>query len=309
MPQVDIALGLYNGAKYLREFLDSLSKQTVQDWRLVVRDDGSQDDSLSIVERWAADQARPLKVLSDSRGNLRVVANFSQCLSQTDAQYVMMADQDDFWFSDKVEVALAEIKRIELACGQTMPIAVYCDLQVVDDRLAEIHPSFLEMQGQGSRRLPTMAQLLAQNVAPGCSMIVNRALLQVALPIPEQASMHDWWLMLLARALGQIGHVPQPGLAYRQHGGNQIGAKSGSIGALVARIREGRQAYLDRFTQSQLQALALLEHLPADNPNRALLQLYGTLARHRPGSRQFAAWRAGFTKVGAVRNLAFYLLM
>jgi glycosyltransferase involved in cell wall biosynthesis len=309
MPFVDIALGLYNGAKYLPEFLDSLSKQTFQDWRLVVRDDGSRDDSLAIVERWAAHNLRPLKVVSDSRGNLRVNANFSECLGQTNAPYVMPADQDDFWFPNKIETAIAEVRRIEGLYGEAVPIAVYCDLQVVDERLQEIHPSFLAMQGQGSRRLPTLAQLLAQNVAPGCSMIVNRALLRVALPIPEQAAMHDWWLMLNASTLGQIGHIAQPGLAYRQHGGNQVGAKSGGIGTMLARMREGRAVYRRRFLQSQRQALALFDRLAADNPNRGLLRLYGTLEQQRPGARQVAAWRAGFSKVGHIRNLAFYLLM
>lgn len=309
MFQVDVALGLYNGGKYLPEFLSSLQVQTLQDWRLVVRDDGSSDDSLDIVKRWAAEYGHPLKIVDDTLGNLGVVSNFSVCLNYTDAPFVSLADQDDVWFPTKLEDALTEIQQLEHRHGKETPLAVYCDLQVVDAQLRELHPSFLAMQGQGQRRLPTVPQLLAQNVAPGCSMMVNRALLSAALPIPAQASMHDWWMLLLALTLGHVGHLTQPGLAYRQHGGNQVGAKHGGVLALLVQAVNGRGSYLRRLDQSRQQALALAKRLPADSPFQPTLELYGTLGQHPPVYRQIRAWRAGFSKVGHIRNLAFYLLM
>lgn len=309
MHQVDIALGLYNGAAYLPEFLESLDKQTFQDWRLVVRDDGSADDSLAIVRRWAEQGQRPLKVVEDTLGNLRVNGNFSECLRHTEAPYAMPADQDDIWFPHKIADAVQEMQRLESQTGAQTPIAVYCDLEVVDAELRLLHPSLLELQGQDGRRLPTLAQLLAQNPTPGCSMIVNRAVLATALPIPARAAMHDWWFMLLALALGRIGHIRRPGIAYRQHGRNQVGAKQGGLMTVLRELRRGPAGYRARLHQTRLQALALADRLPADHPDLPMLRLYGTLDRVPPLLRQFRAWRAGFGKVGPIRNLAFFLMM
>jgi glycosyltransferase involved in cell wall biosynthesis len=309
MHQVDIALGLYNGASFLPEFLDSLEKQSFQDWGLVVRDDGSRDESVAIVQRWCAQHGRPLKLLEDDLGNLRVIGNFSECLRHTEAPYVMLADQDDVWLPHKIEDAVTEMRRMESEAGDHTPIAIYCDLEVVDASLKQLHPSFLELQGQGQRRLPTLPQLLTQNVAPGCSMVVNRALLSVGLPIPSQAAMHDWWLMLLARALGRVGHLRRPGIAYRQHGGNQVGARRGGLMTVLKEARRGPAAYLARLQQTRSQARALAERLPQDHPHLPMVRLYGTLDQVPRPMRQFRAWRAGFDKVGQVRNVVFFLLM
>lgn len=309
MHQVDIALGLYNGAAYLSEFLESLGQQTFQDWRLVVRDDGSTDGSLEIVRLWCERHGRPLRVVQDTLGNLRVIANFSACLAATDAPYAMPADQDDVWLPHKIEDAVAAMRRMEAECGSQTPIAIYCDLEVVDAALRRLHPSFLEMQGQGSRRLPTLPQLLTQNVAPGCSMIVNRSLLATGLPIPADVAMHDWWLMLLARATGRVGHLRRPGIAYRQHGGNQVGARRGGLMDLLKQARHGRLAYQMRLRQTRTQAQALAQRLPANHPQRALVETYASLDRVPRPLRQIRAWRKGFDKVGLVRNVVFFLLM
>jgi len=309
MHSVDIALGLYNGETYLPELLESLEQQTFQDWRLVVRDDGSTDGSLALVRRWCEERGRALKVVEDGLGNLRVIGNFSACLAATDAPYAMPADQDDVWLPHKVQDAVAEMRRLEAESGSQTPIAVYCDLEVVDASLRRLHPSFLEMQGQGSRRVPTLAQLLTQNVAPGCSMIINRPLLKIGLPIPDGVAMHDWWLMLLARALGRVAHLRKPGIAYRQHGGNQVGARRGGLIDLLGQARHGRAAYRSRLRQTRMQAEALAQRLPADHPQRALVQTYASLDQLPRPLRQWRAWREGFDKVGLVRNIVFFILM
>ena len=58
MAAVDILLATYNGARYLPELLASLEAQTFRDWRLIVRDDGSSDGSLTLVEDWTAAAGR-----------------------------------------------------------------------------------------------------------------------------------------------------------------------------------------------------------------------------------------------------------
>lgn len=309
MNRVDVALGLYNGSAYLPDFLESLHNQTWKDWRLVVRDDGSTDDSVRIIRNWAEQTGRLVKFVEDDLGNLRASTNFSECFKHTDAPYVMPADQDDVWYSDKIEKALLKIQEMEKILGHNKCLAVYCDLKVVDSELATINDSFLKLQGQSNRRLPTMAQLLSQNVAPGCSMIINRELLSNALPIPQAALMHDWWLMLIARSLGDIGHIETPGLAYRQHGKNQIGAQKGGFWSMLQKSISGRSAYIQRLKNSQHQAVALSKKLPENNQFQGVLKVYANLSEYPLFIRQYIAWKHGFGKVGHIRNLAFYLMM
>lgn len=310
MVEVDIALGLYNGIPYLNEFLVSLEKQVFANWRLVVRDDGSNDNSLDIIKEWALHNKRPLKIIEDSFGNLKVINNFSTCLNHTEAPYVMLADQDDVWFPYKISDAIAAIKIIESESPIGTPIAVYCDLQVVDAELNVIFPSMLRMQQQDMRRLPSLPQLLSQNVAPGCSMIVNRALLTAALPIPKAAVMHDWWLMLIAQTFGKIGHIQRPGIAYRQHESNQVGAKQGNLLSIAKEVfHAGLTPYLLRLEQSLQQANALAELVPANHPYKPIIKLYAELKSFPPLLRQIRACRAGISKVGPLRNFIFYCLM
>jgi len=310
MIEVDIALGLYNAGPYLDEFLSSLDKQTFTNWRLVVRDDGSSDNSLEKIRAWALKNQRPLKIIEDLLGNLKVVNNFSTCLSSTEAPYVMLADQDDVWFPHKIDDAITLIKRIESESPIDTPIAVYCDLQVVDADLNVIYHSMLSMQQQDKRRVPNLPQLLSQNVAPGCSMIVNRALLTTALPIPKEAAMHDWWLMLIAQSFGRIGHITRPGIAYRQHGSNQVGAKQGNLFSLSKEVlRSGLTPYLFRLEQSRKQAKALAELVPYNHHLLSIIKLYAELKSLPPLLRQIRAYQAGISKVGPLRNIIFYCLM
>lgn len=309
MPRVDIALALYNGAQYLPDFLQSLSEQSFKDWRLVVRDDGSTDHSVDLIKQWARTQSQPVEFVEDRRGNLRVIQNFAACFVHTSAPYVMPADQDDVWFYDKLQQAVTEMERLEAIQGADAPLASYCDLQVVDAELREIHPSMLAMQGQGDRREPSLPQLLSQNVAPGCSMIVNRALLDRAMPIPSGVAMHDWWLLLVAASLGRFSHIRKPGLAYRQHGGNQVGAQAGGLSHLIRQAVNGRASYLSRLRQAQVQAQELAKLLPPNHPHQSLLRTFATLDQMPPVVRQWKAWRAGLGKVGPLRNAAFYFMM
>jgi len=224
--RVFILLSCYNGARFLAEQIESIRRQTFTDWTLLVRDDGSSDGTLGILESEAAADAR-IAFLRDGRGNLGPAQSFGalmQAAVEAGAGYAAFADQDDVWEPDKLEHQFEVLAGREAEVGSAGPLLVYSDLAVVDEELRPIHASFLASQGLGAGGDTSLATLLTQNPVAGCATMVNRALLQVALPLPDIV-MHDWWLALCAAALGEIHFRPRATVLYRQHGRNVAGSR------------------------------------------------------------------------------------
>lgn len=308
---LDLVLAIYNGERFLPQFLDSLNAQSRSGWRMIYRDDESDDKSIQVLQNYHSSNFNIIRVTS-VRGNLGVVGNFSCLLQQSDASYVMLADQDDVWYSEKIAKSFAAIKQLERnEAGVIQPSLVFTDVNVVDVDINIQHPSFQKMQGLEWLMKPKFNQLLTQNVAPGCTMIVNRALLDLALPIPMEAAMHDWWLMQVASLFGRIGYIDEPTMAYRQHGGNQVGATSCSLKSMLQDILNGGANYKKRLLQAQLQAGALIDRYAEkmDRSNLATASVFASLSTRPLLLRQIIAWRYGLRKNGFIRNAGFYLLM
>ena len=103
----------------------------------------------------------------------------------------------------------------------------------IGSRPALASPSYRSSRQRiGTPDNPRLITLLMQNHIPGCSMLFNRALLELATPLPQAAHMHDWWVALCAAAMGHSRYLPTPLVRYRQHAGNQVGAQ-GMVARLV----------------------------------------------------------------------------
>ena len=310
---LSIVLAAYNGAKYLPELLASLDAQSAQEWRLIARDDGSRDESLRILNDYIDNRERGGEVVGE-KGNLGVIRNFSLLLERSREDYVMLADQDDVWYPNKIAISLAAIRKLESDSGRSdLPALVFTDLHVVDSALTLINRSFVRSQGLKElvNPRPSYRQLLTQNAAPGCSMIVNRALLELALPVPRTAALHDWWLIQVAALFGKVGYIDEPTLAYRQHDANRIGAIPFSLGSVIVDLlRSGRQ-YRETIVRAQIQVSELLHRYGGlmTQEQVEVVEAFATLSEHSPLLRQWIAYRHGLSKAGLARNIGFYLLM
>jgi rhamnosyltransferase len=222
-----IVLSTYNGAKFVAEQVNSIRSQTFTDWSLLIRDDGSADDTVAILTALAG-QDRRITILRDDRGNLGPAGSFGVLLEQagrTTTSYVALADQDDVWLPDKLERELDLLRQREDQSAQPVPRLVYSDMSVVREDLSIIHNSSLRFQRLRHVEYWPLGTLLIQNFVAGCTIVCNRALLEAALPVPASVVMHDWWLALCASALGQVLHLPALTMLYRQHGGNALGSQ------------------------------------------------------------------------------------
>ena len=262
-----VLMSTYNGVDFLGEQVESIRRQTFTGWTLLVRDDGSTDETVALLDRLAAADARIIRLVDDA-GNLGPAQSFGvlmQAALTRDATYIAFADQDDVWDADKLSVQLEAMAERERTAGVDAPILVHTDLRVVDECLRLIHPSFLTFQGLGTDGHP-LRQLLTQNFVTGCSTLVNRPLLALALPLPAVV-MHDWWLALCAASEGEIVRVPKTTVLYRQHARNAAGSRGrvrAALGALRRPARWWRQTSR-AFRETVTQARALNSRLRTAN--------------------------------------------
>ena len=311
-PTVLILLSTYNGERYLREQIESLVQQSDPHWKLRIRDDGSTDSTRELLKEFVARDSR-IEWVEPNSENLGVVLSFGALLNHTDGfDSVMFCDQDDIWHRNKIERSRLALDQLTLRHGSQTPLLVHSDARVVNQDGKPLAESFRKPLGLGFGPDPLL-RLIAQNFITGCTTIFNAALVKAALPIPQQALMHDGWLGLVAAAVGKIEFIFEPLLDYRQHSGNA----SGGLGSrnLLTRAQkfvdqpdQMRALMIHRFEQSY----ALEKHLAAKSlaPERAQL-LNDFHSQLRSGFWPAFTWgiQNGVGAQGMARNAAYWYLI
>lgn len=224
-PLVDILLATYNGERFVGEQIESIQAQTHKNWRLLVSDDCSSDRTLDVVRRYSADDNR-IRIVSEGVKHGGAKENFFSLMRCSDANYCMFCDQDDVWLPEKVEKSLVALRALEDGQRENLPLLVFCDMKVVDAKLNILSDSFERRSKFDIDRLK-LENLIALNIAAGCTMLVNSKLIEAMLNCNDisKIAMHDWWAMLVASALGCIYYIDTPLSLYRQHGDNEVGSK------------------------------------------------------------------------------------
>lgn len=307
---IDILLATYNGEKFLAEQLDSLLGQTFGNWRLLVRDDGSSDGTLDMLESYRHRFGARMEILPSVGVRLGAGGNFSALLENSTAGCVMFCDQDDVWFPDKIERTLAEMRRLEEEHGPDSPCLVFSDVTVVDEGLRVVAPSGWRSQNADPVTGTCLARLVLMNPGNGCTMMINRALLTKALPIPPEALMHDYWLALVATAFGRTAVLRKPTLYYRQHGRNELGNKRWGrayIANLLRNVAAARQA----MERHRRQALAFYERHRDSlrDGDREALRAYVQLPARAFWQRRLDIVKYRIFYVGVLRNIGWFILV
>lgn len=221
--QVAILLATYNSSKYLIQQIDSLLIQTFQNWTLYISDDGSIDDTLSIIERYCTryDNIVFLKDEIKARGAKN---RFMWLLEHVDADYYMFCDHDDIWLNEKIQHSFDKIKELEYKVTD-MALLVYTDLIVVDKDLNKISNSYWKYSKLNQKLLINYNYLCVVNGITGSTIILNNKAKNISLPMSEYATMHDRWIALCVSKFGIISYLEIPTILYRQHDANVLGAQ------------------------------------------------------------------------------------
>ena len=220
--KVLVIMATYNGEKYIKEQLDSLLSQSHPYLLVDVCDDGSTDDTVSIVKEYEKKDSRVR--LFENKTNQGYIRNFMSGIVRCDRPYIMLCDQDDIWNRDKVELTLEKMKLMERE-NPEKPVLVFTDAMNFDSSTGKKLGRFHEMSHLNAKKVDT-AHLFMENKCIGCTIMMNRAILPYLRELPEEIRVHDWWLALICSHFGAIGYLPEVTLMYRQHEGNQIGGTS-----------------------------------------------------------------------------------
>ena len=260
MQKIEILLGTHNGASFLSKQIDSILIQSYANWKLVIHDDNSTDGTVNIINEYVKKYSDKIILIDDNVGFGNASENFSFLSEHITADYIMFCDQDDVWLPNKIELTLQKMMEAEKASPET-PLLIHTDLRVVNTTLDVLNDSYWTYQGIDPK-YDTLNRLLVQNVITGCTMMINRQLAEMALPIPKDAVMHDWWLGIVASAFGEIHYIDTATILYRQHGNNDTGATAYSIKTILNKAKnlsnidmrkyiEQAKTFLDRY-HSQL---------------------------------------------------------
>lgn len=201
-PKVSIAMCTYNGSKFIAEQLESIINQTYRNLEILVVDDGSIDETVTICHSF---QDCRIKIWTNER-NLGYTKNFEKAISLCSGEYICLCDQDDVWDLKKVETLVDEI-------GQN--ILIYHDSDFIDENGGHLkEPSMAERYHMydGKSSLP----FLLFNCISGHASMFSRELVKYLLPF-DGRFFHDWWLAYVASNLGQIKFLNLILVHYRQH--------------------------------------------------------------------------------------------
>jgi glycosyltransferase involved in cell wall biosynthesis len=310
---LQILMATFNGRRFLARQLDSILAQSVANWTLLIRDDGSTDGTAEIIRNYQHVHAGKITIIEDGLGNLGPKGNFVKLLESADADYIMFSDQDDVWLPDKIELSISGMKKLEQAKGNALPLLVHTDLVVADGNLRPIADSLWKFQKMDPRRGNRIERIFIENVATGCTVLINRKLRDMALPIPPAAIMHDWWLALVAAAFGSISHLPDRTVLYRQHDTNEVGAQSWDLSYLVRKLTQffdGEQLK-ENLSRTGRQAAAFFERFryQLDDDKKEKAAAYAGLGELGMLRKRFTLLRHGFFRTGLARNVSLFLRM
>ncbi|HOW58899.1 MAG TPA: glycosyltransferase family 2 protein [Candidatus Omnitrophota bacterium] len=214
---ISIVMAVYNGEKYIEEQVKSILSQTYTHFELLIGDDASTDATVSIVERIARSDPR-IKIHKNSK-NLGSERNFLNLLRFTAGEFVCFSDQDDYWQPQKLAVLF------QLLMKDARNMLAYSDLEICDEKLCITHASFWKSAGIRPRQGPLGEFAFLRNIAPGCSMMFRKSIVEKMLYFHQpQPFMHDHLALVLSANAGKIVYTPQALVRYRQHESNQIGA-------------------------------------------------------------------------------------
>ncbi len=296
---VDILMAAYNGEKYIEAQINSILNQSYTNWHLYIRDDASTDKTADIIKHYAYKYPEKVSVSVNKKNSGSPAANFYALISASTADYVMTCDQDDVWHSDKIEKTLKLMQNED----NTLPLLAHTDLTVTDENLTTLHTSMIATQHIDVSKTK-LKNLIVQNCVTGCTMCLNRALIE-KIHFSENIPVHDWWLACSAVLFGNILFLPESTINYRQHGKNTCGAKDMQSAAYLAERVKNKSHSKRMVDLSYTMSEELLQKYGNDisKNDRLMLTAYANSKKSCKAKRLFVIAKYGIWKSGLIRKL------
>lgn len=247
MKSLVILMSVYNGSKYIEEQLMSIMNSKLDNLRikLIIRDDGSTDNTLELVEKVSVKDNISLHLIKSK--NIGVQKSFLELLKiAPDADFYAFCDQDDIWNSKKIVKMTNELKNFTFS-----PCVCISNYNIINKN-SQIISKKIYSNPLGF----SLLQILFANYVPGCIMMFNKSLIKILKRKPPiNVPMHDLYVLLTAYLFGEIIHVPETLFSYRIHENNTVGMKKKHI--RISNILKNQKKMLNKSEEESVANLAL----------------------------------------------------
>ena len=208
---ISVAMATFNGADYVYEQINSILIQDTKPIEIIIVDDASSDDTLSVLHNLALEHSI-IKIYINEK-NLGYVAAFKKAISKCKGKYIALSDQDDIWEENKLSLTLNYLREID---SNDIPCMVYSDLSMMDSFGRKLRPSFWRYYNLMPHKC-RLYSLFFGNVITGCTTLFNRPMAKELLIMPENIKMHDHWMGLIAYGFGNAKALKASLVRYRCH--------------------------------------------------------------------------------------------
>ena len=224
MKKVAVVMSTYNGEKYVREQLDSILNQTYKNIEIIVRDDGSKDNTVHIIKEYQEKYSNIKLVIGK---NLGFIKSFFELLKITESDYYAYADQDDIWIENKIELAVNLLDELD----NSKPNMAFGNSDYYDENMNLIG------EGEKNRKF-SFNRALFECIGQGMTMTINKKTRDyIVNNPPNNCFFHDWWTYLICMGLGNVAYSNVTTVKYRRFKKNATSEGQGYIRLLMWRIK------------------------------------------------------------------------
>lgn len=226
MKNVQVLMSTYNGGEYLKEQIDSIISQIGVEVHILVRDDGSKDETLEILKQYKNIEIIEAQNVGATRSFLELITIAG------DYDFYAFADQDDIWDTDKLEIAVEALEQFRVP-------AIYSgNTRLVDGNLNFIKDETL-------KPITTLGSALVKNYVTGCTAVFNSDLMKyLKMYSPIHVPFHDWWVNLVCLSIGGVSiYDSEPHMNYRQHGNNVVSGNESAWKKWISRLKKVNKPY------------------------------------------------------------------
>lgn len=260
--KVAILMSTYNGEKYIKEQIESLLSQTYRNIEIYIRDDGSKDNTIKIIENY---KEKNNNIILKEGKNIGFINSFFELLKAcNDADYYAYCDQDDIWMEDKIERAVKFLEKTD----ENKPALYFSNSDYYDSDM-----NFLATAEKN--KIYNFRNSLVECVTQGMTMVINNKTRQTIIENkPETCLFHDWWTYMICSGFGQIVYDDKSLVKYRRHNKSVTVEGKSKIELFIWRVKKFLIGDSLKDIKKQLQEYKTFFAKELKEDDRKLLELF-----------------------------------